>query len=196
MRESIETPEGCQIMVELIRRYQQVLKRLQAIDVVTVAEIGGAALGGGYELTLACDLRIASRSAKIGLPEVGLGLIPGAGGTQRLTRICGEAVARRIILGAEVVSGDETAKLGLAHWVLADAELESWTLALVERLARLPRQAVAACKRCIEAFDDASLDGFERELQETLGLYNDSDTRQRVLAFLRRNTEASQKLIH
>lgn len=196
MRELLDTPEGCETMVELIRRFQQVLNRLQTIDVVTVAEIGGAALGGGYELTLACDLRVASQSAKIGLPEVSLGLIPGAGGTQRLTRICGEAVARRIMLGAEIVNGDEAAKLGLVHWTLADAELESWTGNLVERLGGLPRQAVAACKRCIESFHDASADGYEQELRETLSLYNDSNTRQRVLAFLQKNAETRQKATH
>ena len=88
-----------------------------------LAEIGGAAMGGGFELALACDLRIAANEAKVGLPEVRLGLIPGAGGTQRLTRLCGPALANRLILGAEVLDGATAAALGVVHWSAPRAEL-------------------------------------------------------------------------
>jgi len=186
MRALLARPGGGEEMVELIREFQRVLVRLEASGVITVAEIGGAALGGGLELALACDLRVAAGSAKLGLPEAGLGLVPGAGGTQRLPRLCGDAVARRIILGAEVVDGHEAARIGLAQWVLPDPDLASWTHALVERLGALPRQGVAACKRCLAASRDTAVDGFELELLETRRLYGNVDTQQRIRAFVER----------
>src|SRR5690606_39776340 len=90
---------------------------------VSVAEIGGHALGGGLELALACDLRIGALEARIGLPEVALGLVPGAGGTQRLARLCGPALARRLILGAETLDGRTAEQIGLLHWAAPKAEL-------------------------------------------------------------------------
>ena len=100
MRSIFDSAAGRERMIVLTRRMQEVFARLEALPQVTLAEIGGAAMGGGFELALACDLRIVSDAARIGLPEARLGLLPAAGGTQRMTRICGEAVARRLILGA------------------------------------------------------------------------------------------------
>ena len=82
---------------------------------VTLAEINGAALGGGFELALACDLRIAALEAKMGLPELRLGLLPGAGGTQRMTWLAGRPAALRLILGAEQMDGAEALRLGLVQ---------------------------------------------------------------------------------
>jgi len=186
MEESMMTPEGCDAMVDLIRQLQGVLFRLEASAVVTVAEIGGAAMGGGLELALACDLRICSESAKLGLPEASLGLLPGAGGTQRLPRVCGEAVARRLILGAEVIHGKEAASLGLVQWAVPTEQLTQRTQDLVARLAVLPRQALAACKRCMAAPFAAWGKGYDMELAETRKLYGDDDTRKRLQAFLQK----------
>jgi enoyl-CoA hydratase/carnithine racemase len=187
MESMVCTPEGCEEMVELIRKVQRALDRLETIGVVTVAELGGAALGGGFELALACDLRVASKKVKLGLPEVGLGLIPGAGGTQRLTRICGENVARRIILGAEVVNGEEAARLGMVQWAIEHDALPAWTGELVNKLGGLPRQAIAASKRCIEAAYTGSADGYEMELVETRTLYGDPDSQKLIQAFLQKS---------
>ena len=187
MQRLVSTPEGCDEMVEFIRKVQRALDRLEGIGVVTVAELGGAALGGGFELALACDLRVASKKAKLGLPEAGLGLIPGAGGTQRLTRICGENIARRIILGAEVVDGEQAAGLGMVQWAIDPDNIADWTAELVGRLGRLPRQAIAAGKRCIAAAYTSPADGYEMELRETRALYGDPDSRERVHAFLEKS---------
>ena len=184
MQELLGTDGGCEAMVNLIRELQRVLARLEKIGVVSIAEIGGAAVGGGFELALACDLRVCSETARLGLPEAGLGLVPGAGGTQRLPRVCGEAVARRIILGAEVVDGTEAARIGLVHWVLPADELAQWSRVLAARLGSLPRQALTAGKRCIAASSDESVDGFEMELEETRKLYRHDDTRQRLMSFM------------
>ncbi|MDH3196122.1 MAG: enoyl-CoA hydratase/isomerase family protein [Hyphomicrobiales bacterium] len=186
MRSLLVSPEGRNAMVAVVRRIQHAFLRLEALPAVTVAELGGAALGGGLELALTCDLRVASESARLGLPEARLGLVPGAGGTQRLPRICGEAVARRLILGAEVIDGQEAARLGLVQWAVPDAELADWTQTLVRRLAALPGSALAACKSCMAAAIDGSPEGYDRELQVTRELHSLAETQRRIQAFLER----------
>lgn len=184
MRELLATPEGCDNMIEIVRRIQHVLFRLEQTDVVSLAELGGAALGGGFEIALACDLRIAANEAKLGLPEAGLGLLPAAGGTQRMPRIAGEAVARRLILGAEVITGQEAERLGLVHWSVPRAELPERTAELVQRLAALPPAALAANKKCIAAARDDAVNGYELELTETRILHDNAETKRRIKAFL------------
>ena len=180
----LATPDGRDKMIDVVRNMQRVFKRIEDLRVVTVAELGGAAMGGGLELALACDLRIASEQAKLGLPEAGLGLLPGAGGTQRLPRICGDAAARRLIIGAEVIDGSEALRLGLVQWAVPAEELESRAAELVKRLGSLPAEAVAACKACIAAAADASIDGYELELTETRRLHDVEETERRIAAFL------------
>ncbi|MDA8107858.1 MAG: enoyl-CoA hydratase/isomerase family protein [Betaproteobacteria bacterium] len=184
MRACFESAAGRERMIGLVRRMQQVFARLERLGAVSIAELGGAALGGGLELALACDLRVVADSAKLGLPEAGLGLLPGAGGTQRLTRACGDALARRLILGAEIVDGTNAVALGIAHWVAPRAGLEAFTRALVERIARLPPATLAACKRCIGAALDPQADGYALELAETRRLYGATETQRRVKRFL------------
>lgn len=171
-------------MIELTRRMQAVFARLESLPKVTLAEIGGAAMGGGFELALACDLRMVADSARIGLPEARLGLLPAAGGTQRLTRICGDAIARRLILGAELVSGNDVLGLGLAQWLVPAREIETAARALVGRIAELPAEALAECKRCIGVALDGSGDGFEAELDGSAKLLASPETQRRVDRFL------------
>lgn len=171
-------------MIELTRRMQAVFARLESLPKVTLAEIGGAAMGGGFELALACDLRMVADSARIGLPEARLGLLPAAGGTQRLTRICGDAIARRLILGAELVSGNDVLGLDLAQWLVPAREIETAARALVGRIAELPAEALAECKRCIGVALDGSGDGFEAELDGSAKLLASPETQRRVDRFL------------
>ena len=187
MQRSIASGEGLQAMLALVRRMQRVAARLESAPVVTLAELGGAALGGGFEMALGCDLRIAACEARLGLPEAGLGLLAAAGGTQRLTRLVGPGLARRLILGAEVVDGRTALELGLVQWAVPRAELGETARALAQRIAALPRQALAAAKPCIAAAVTASSDGFELELAHTRELYRHPDTRARVTAFLARD---------
>jgi len=184
MRSRFGTDAGRLQMVDFTRELQAVYARLEHLSKVSIAELGGAAMGGGFELALACDLRVAADAAKLGLPEARLGLLPGAGGTQRLTRLCGDSVARRLILGAEVLTGSEAAALGLVHWAVPAAELESYTRSVAQRIGALPPAALAACKRCIEAALDETADGFEVELSETALLLASDETQQRVKRFL------------
>lgn len=184
MRERFATEEGRARMVELTLAMQQVFARIERSPKVSVAEIGGAALGGGLELALACDIRVAANSAKVGLPEAQLGLLPGAGGTQRLTRICGDAVARQLILGAEVIDGARAAALGVVQRCVAAEMLLAAARVQAERIAAAPAAALAACKRCITAAVDGREDGFAAEVEGTAMLYARADTQALVRRFL------------
>lgn len=184
MRRRFDSDEGRTQMLALTRRMQETYARIEALGKVSLAEIGGPALGGGFELALACDLRIVADTAKVGLPEARLGLLPAAGGTQRMTRICGDAVARRLILGAEVVAGADAVALRLAHWAVPAADLEATARTIAERIAALPASAIAACKRCIAVAVEGSADGFAAELAASAALLELPDTQQRVRQFL------------
>jgi enoyl-CoA hydratase/carnithine racemase len=179
MRSRFATPEGRTRMVAFVREIQRVLARLERLPQVTIAEIGAAALGGGLELALACDLRIASVDARLGLPEPRLGLIPGAGGTQRLPRLAGEAVAKRLILGAEVLSGAQAAQLGIVQWAVPAAELRARARAIAAEIASLPAAALAEAKACL-----GDPHGYERELEATARLLAQDGTQRLVRAFL------------
>lgn len=184
MQERFLAADGPDTMRAYVAAIQRLYARIEALPQVTIAEIGGAALGGGLELVLACDLRIAAAEAKLGLPEARLGLLPGAGGTQRLTRLCGRGIAMRLILGAEVIDGTTAAALGVVHWAVARAELPLRARELAERVAALPAAALAASKACIAAAGEPGLGGYRLELEHTRGLFMDADTRCRVAAFL------------
>lgn len=184
MRARFGTVEGREAMVAFVRRIQQIYARIEATPIVSIAEINGAALGGGLELALACDLRIVAETAKVGLPEAQMGLLPGAGGTQRLTRCCGDAIARRLILGAEIIDGNIARQLGVAHWSVPVGKIEAFTGNLARRLAAMPHQALAACKKCIDATHQPGLDGFEIELAETGVLLASEATQTLVSRFL------------
>jgi enoyl-CoA hydratase/carnithine racemase len=184
MKSRFDSAEGRTRMVSFVREIQRVYARLEGMSQVTIAEIGAPALGGGLELALSCDLRIASDDARLGLPETRLGLLPGAGGTQRLTRIAGEAAAKRIILGAEVVSGTQAAALGIVQWSAPAAYLATRARTLAAEIASLPAAALAEAKHCIAAAIARDPGGYEMELDATGTLLARTDTQERVRSFL------------
>ena len=184
VRERMNMRDGPDRMYSFVAGIQRLYSRIERLPQVTVAEIGGAAMGGGLELALTCDLRIAALDAKLGLPEARLGLIPGAGGTQRLSTQCGPSVAARLILGAEVVDGGTARELGIVHWAVPRAELSERATEIVERVNALPAGALAAAKACIAAAGDGWRNGYSEELEATRRLLSDTETRQRVEAFL------------
>lgn len=174
---------GADVMVEDIRGFHRLFNRIEALPFVTLAEIGGTALGGGFELALSCDLRMAASEAKLGLPEAKLGLIPGAGGTQRLTRLCGPGIAARIILACEVVDGATACQLGMVQWAVAKDQLAAQAQALAQRIAELSAPAVLVAKRCMAKVGTLAADGFETELQGTHGLMASTEARTRIKDF-------------
>lgn len=186
LRGRLDADNGDELLAEDTRRIQRLFARIEALPQVSIAEIGGAAMGGGFELALSCDLRIAASEARIGLPEVGLGLLPGAGGTQRLTRLCGRGVAHRVILTGDVLDGLEAWRLGLVQWAVPLDELPERANALSMRVASMPAAALAACKSCIADADDHHRDGFASEIDATARMFSSQETRERVSAFLNR----------
>lgn len=184
VRARMDMPDRADRMYSYVASIQRLYARIERLPQVTIAEIGGAAMGGGFELALACDLRIAAAEAKLGLPEARLGLIPGAGGTQRLTRLSGPGLACRLILGAEIVDGAAAGQLGLVQWTAPRAELAQRAAEIADAIAKLPAGALAACKACIAAAVLKDRGGFTDELEFTRLLLNDAETRQRVDAFL------------
>ncbi len=174
-----------------IERLQGLYERIEKLPQVSVCEIGGAAMGGGYELALSCDLRIAAEEAKIALPEVGIGLLPGAGGTQRLTRLCGRGVAERVILSGEPIDGKHAHSLGMVDWVFPRASLEEEARAIVERIAHLPAHAQSAAKCCIAAAAEPSDAGFTLERDLGGALLESARTQALIAAFLERNAARS-----
>lgn len=153
-----------------------------------------SALGGGLELALACDVRMASESAKFGLPEVKLGLLPGAGGTQRLTRLCGKATAMKLILGAEVVSAEQAFALGIVQWMFPVETFMDQSMAVASRIAKLPMHALRESKACINRAATSDDAGFDRELRGLTTLANSSITRDLVAHFLNGKRETRKGL--
>jgi enoyl-CoA hydratase/carnithine racemase len=128
-----------------------VYERMAALPQPTIAAIHGYCLGGGFELSLACDLRVAARSAVFGLPELDLGILPSSGGTTRLVRAVGAARATELILARRRFSAEEGLSFGVVTEVVDDEEVSSRALALAADLAALPPLAVDVTKRVIAA---------------------------------------------
>jgi enoyl-CoA hydratase/carnithine racemase len=184
MRERFEAMNGLDQQLAGVRGYQRLFARIEALPGVTLAEVSGAALGGGFELALACDLRVAAHNVKMGLPELRLGLLPGAGGTQRMTWLAGRPTSLRLILGAEQIDGVEAQRVGLVQWSFPAAEIQSAASAIALRYAALPAHAVQAAKACIAAAANPRSDGFAEEVTQTRGLLQSARTRELIGAFL------------
>lgn len=142
---------------------QDVFHRLESLGKPSIAAINGFALGGGCELALACTIRIASRTAKLGQPEVKLGILPGYGGTQRLARLCGKGIAHEMILTGEMITAEEALRIGLVNRVAEPGEL----LSVAESIAaKIAANAPIAVKYAMEAIER----GAEMPQQEGLFL--------------------------
>jgi enoyl-CoA hydratase len=149
--------------------------------------VDGFALGGGTELALACDLRVASTRAKFGQPEINLGLIPGGGGTQRLCRLLGYGKAMEMTLTGEMVGAEEALSIGLVNKVVEPEELEIEALALAENIARKSPYTVRVAKRAVRAALDLPFtEGVLTERSEFVALFDTEDKEIGVSAFLRR----------
>ena len=145
-------------------RIQKLFDRMEASPLILVAAINGLCFGGGFEFALACDLRVASDKARIGLPEVKVGIIPGGGGTQRLPRLVGIGRAMEMILSGKLYPGKEARDLGLIHYVVSHETLFSKVTEILQTLLRNPRHALSQAKRAVRATQNQSLaDGLKVE---------------------------------
>jgi enoyl-CoA hydratase/carnithine racemase len=161
-----------------------VARRLAELPMPTIAAIEGNALGGGLELALCCDLRIASERARLGLPEVRLAVTPGAGGTQRLPRVVGSARARELILTGRVLSAAEAERIGLVHEVVPAGEAVARATAIGEEIAARGPLAVREAKRLIGLATETDLDaGLAAELDASDRVFASDDLVEGAAAF-------------
>jgi enoyl-CoA hydratase/carnithine racemase len=158
---------------------------LASIGKVSIAAVNGYALGGGCELALACDLRYLAEDAKIGQTEIKLGVIPGAGGTQRLTRLVGPGRARELVYSGRQIDAGEAATLGLATRVLPAADVFTTAVSDAREFAGGPRAALAAAKAAIRAaIEQPGRPGIDRERALFLDLFGGDEQREGMRAFL------------
>lgn len=161
-----------------------VYRRMARLPVPTVAAIQADALGGGLELALCCDLRVADERAKLGLPEVRLGVMPGSGGTQRLPRVVGIAKAKELILMGEIISAAEAAEIGLVNRVAPAGGALDEAMAMAETIAARGPLAVREAKRAIDTASDTPLDeGLAHELDASERIFASRDMVEGAQAF-------------
>ncbi|MBM2813336.1 MAG: Enoyl-CoA hydratase [Ignavibacteria bacterium] len=162
-----------------------VMKRLAQLRIPTIAAINGFALGGGCELALSCQMRFASENAKLGQPEVNLGIIPGYGATQRLTHLVGKAKAMELILSAKMINAVEAEKIGMVNAVYPQAELLAKTEEFIQLILSKGSLAVAGAIECIYAADELSeLEGLHFESKMFGRLCGTQDFKEGTAAFL------------
>ena len=149
-----------------------------------VAAINGFALGGGLELAMACHIRIASENAKLGLPEVTLGLIPGYGGTQRLTQLVGKGRAIEMITTADMISAEKAARIGLVNEVVPQLELIGKAEEILNKIKARAPLAVASAIKAVNSSLNKDLNGYEVEIVEFANCFQTADFKEGVSAFL------------
>lgn len=176
-RNSGEMGDPMAEFISFSRFTRDTFHKIETYKKPTIAAINGAAMGGGLELALCCDLRVASEQAKIGLTETKLGLVPGAGGTQRLPRIVGPAIAKQMVFTAAVINGHEAYRIGLANAVAPPEECLNKAVELAKEVAERAPLAVQASKKCINASLEVDLESglnYEHECVKAVKLSEDS----------------------
>jgi enoyl-CoA hydratase len=149
-----------------------------------IAAINGFALGGGLELAMACHLRVAAEEAKLGLPEVTLGLIPGYGGTQRLTQLVGKGIAFEMIATADMISAEKAEKIGLVNYVVPATELIERTVALLNKIKLRAPLAIANAIMATNAVSRNMENGYDVEIKAFGNCFGTEDFKEGVAAFL------------
>jgi len=170
-------------------KIQRVIGKLETMPQPTIAAVSGIALGGGTEISLACDLRIAAENAVFGQTEINLGIIPGAGGTQRLPRTVGVTVAMELLLTGRLVKASEALQIRLVNRVVPVAELESEALVLARQIAEKPLWAIRMTKSCL-------MEGLQMNLSQALAyegrcfefLVSTEDYQEGISAFLEKRS--------
>jgi enoyl-CoA hydratase len=181
----IKEMAGLSIQQVMDRDHVAVFGRIRTIRKPVIAAVSGWALGAGCEVALACDMIVASESAKFGQPEITIGVIPGAGGTQRLTRAVGKAVAMEMILNNRTLTAQEAYQFGMVNRVVPVAEYLEQALKLAEEIAaRAPVAARVAKKMINQAFEGTLSEGLAAEKQEFYNLFATEDQKEGMQAFI------------
>jgi enoyl-CoA hydratase len=173
------------------RHGQALMTRIERLGKPVIAMVNGFALGGGLELAMACHLRLAADTAKLGQPEVNLGLIPGFGGTQRLLRLVGRGATLELCLTGQNIDAARAHQLGLVTRVVAAAELEAETMKLAQQLAQAAPQALRGVLDAVLLGGETALDsGLDYETQAFALAFSSEDMREGTSAFLARRKPA------
>ena len=164
---------------------QSLFTAIDSFPKPVIAMVNGYCLGGGCELAMACDLRIASERASFGQPEINLGIIPGGGGTQRLTHLVGEGKAMELILTGEIINAQAAHAIGLVNTVVPHEELEAKTMEIANRIAEKSPIALRLAKEAVKTAARSSLDeGLRREIDLFALCFSSEDKGEGVKAFL------------
>ena len=167
------------------RKGNDVFRRIETLPIPVIAAVNGYALGGGCELSMACDIRICAETAVFGQPETGLGITPGFGGTQRLVRLVGAGMAKQLIYSAKNIKADEALRIGLVNAVYPSEELLPQAEKLAETIARNAPIAVRACKKAINEGAELPMDrAIVLEEQLFGSCFGTADQREGMQAFL------------
>lgn len=175
------------VAASMSRAFGDAFETLSGFRGVSIAAINGYAMGGGLEVALACDIRIAEHQAKLALPEAKVGLLPCAGGTQNLTALVGEGWAKRIILCGEQIDSPTAERIGLVEEVVEQGQSQSTALALANQVANQSPSSVAACKQLIQnTRSQTQAHGLVKERELFLQLFDTEDQQEGVQAFLQK----------
>ncbi len=171
--------------LEFALRGQKMLEAIENSDKIVIAAINGYALGGGCELSMACDLRIASENARIGQPEIKIGVIPGWGGTQRLTRLVGKTKAKELVLIGDPISAQEAERIGLVNKVVPQETLIEDVMKTAETIAKLGTFSLSAAKHAVDRGLEIDFEkGQELERQFFALCFASPDQKEGMTAFL------------
>jgi enoyl-CoA hydratase/carnithine racemase len=177
--------DGATGFMDFIENIQTVYNAIEDLGRPTIAALNGLAFGGGCELALACDLRIMAEDAKIGVPEIQIGALPGAGGTQRLSHMLPPAIAKQMIYFGEPLSSQAAAQYGLVNAVVPAAQVLDVAMEWARKLAKLPPVALRCAKLLVHIGNDADIKtGIEAERQAMAFLFGTEDRNEGMRAFL------------
>ena len=164
--------------------------RLENMPQVTIAAVNGFALGGGCEISMACDIRVAAENAKFAQPECGLGILPGFGGTQRLARLVGKGRAKEMIFTCDMIDAQDAYRIGLANHVVPQEELLDYCKAMAGRIMKNAPYAVSLAKQVINSGADMDLDNGLKLEANIFGLsFSTEDKKEGMTAFLEKKKE-------
>ena len=164
--------------------------RLENMPQVTIAAVNGYALGGGCEISMACDIRVASENARFAQPECGLGILPGFGGTQRLPRLVGKGRAKELIFTCDQITAEDAYRMGLVNHVVPQAELIDYCKAMAGRIMKNGPYAVSLAKQAINTGMDTDLDSGLKLEANLFGLsFSTADKKEGMTAFLEKRKE-------
>jgi enoyl-CoA hydratase len=176
---------GSTRFLRFLESIQGVYDDIEALDRPTLAALNGLAYGGGCELAIACDLRIMAESGKLGVPEILIGMLPGGGGTQRLSRLLPPAIAKQMMFFGEPLDAAAAARHGIVNAVVPDEQVEATAREWARKLASSPPLALGAAKMLVRTAGNADLrTGLDAERHAVAFLYGSEDGREGVAAFL------------